>query len=499
MAQADKTADAPWTHDLHETLNETDTRPGAPSTRPTETSHPQVMPAADSAARPPNQQARPLNFSRTTHVGNVLLRVFLPGMKAPIPFSAVPVKSHTRLPDHRPPLRRDKPVRVSLPEHTPRYIFPSIDRSFIFIPRALRPNQQGFGGRGGRSSIGGFGGYSSRRTSAYGGSVYAPSVAMSRRSSLAREIGREAAFSPTGSVATRHSVSRPVVRLPQGVPYHSTAASPAGSMSAQGGHFGPQSRPVHSYPPPQQPAVTNYLQDVTMHQPRPQKAVSAPGLESAAGLSLNAPQPQDQQPFQNQIPTHVSNNNASFQSFPAETAPPSFQPQQPYPYQNFSSGTPLPNIPEGAARAPDFQPGMHYGQPAAFYPGYPAGGYYNWIPPQQPVPLFVPQQGYSMPQGTDPSAQEGTQHSQPAGPVAYQSNGMVHYQYAPQNFAGQNYAPMPAQYPAQEPYQGQEGYLQPPGYSYAVPGMGGMPTPSPEGPYNYGQMPGPAAYYAPQQ
>jgi len=58
--------------------------------------------------------------------------------------------------------------------------------------------------------------------------------------------------------------------------------------------------------------------------------------------------------------------------------------------------------------------------------------------------------------------------SDPQGTMAHESNGMVYYTQLPQ-------------------YASQEGYLQP----YAVPGMGGMMTPSPEGAYYYanaGQM-----------
>jgi len=152
---------------------------------------------------------RPYNFSTSKLLGRVQIRVLLPFSKAAGPLPVVPVKQHTRLPDHRPPLRRDKPVRVSLPDRAPRYVFPSQDRSFIFIPRALRPNQQGLGRP--RNSFGH--GPSSRRTSAYGGSAYSPSVAPSRRSSVARDNLREQVFSPAGSTTARSvaQAGRPAV------------------------------------------------------------------------------------------------------------------------------------------------------------------------------------------------------------------------------------------------------------------------------------------------
>src|SRR5437667_2452238 len=107
---------------------------------------PQLIPAPTTNGMPTNAPLRtaPLanksfppnrSLSKTTHVGNVQIRVLLPTMAQPITFSAVPFKQYTKLPQHRPPLRRDKPVRISLPDSPPRYIFPAVERSFIFIPR----------------------------------------------------------------------------------------------------------------------------------------------------------------------------------------------------------------------------------------------------------------------------------------------------------------------------------------------------------------------------
>ncbi|KAF2468605.1 uncharacterized protein BDR25DRAFT_326755 [Lindgomyces ingoldianus] len=490
MVSGSEATDAPWQHDLHETLIDP-----APQSQPTQ---PQVAPTsapvqpvpsaphltAKAPAHPTPKPPQTRNFSTTVHTHNALVRVVLPGMKAPILFNNVPIKQHTRLPNHRPPLRRDKPVRISLPPSMPRYIFPTVERSFIFIPRALRPNQQGFG-RGRGRGFGSFGGgFSSRRTSAYGGSVYSPSVAMSRRSSLAREMGRDNLVSPAGSAMSRPGGfvdnSRPVVRLPPGGPkmpmgpsmYSPQSGTPAGNMGTQ-----------QPYPLPQKPTYReNWQGQLPMHQPRPQKAVSVAGIESPASMTFNPPQQQEQQPFHQQVPTHMNGGTSS-----AEQQ--SFYPharQLSYPSQA-STGTPLSNIPERAIHAPAFQPFQQPGfqpqnfavQPGYYYPPQ-NGAQPQFLPPGGMVPMFVPnpqQAGFVMPMAaaTVPAAPPSAGQ---ANMVAYESNGMTYYVDPSQLYA------------AAPPL---EGYSQ---TSYAVPGMGGMMTPSPEGAYYYPQQQmQPAAFY----
>ncbi|KAH7384553.1 CASC3/Barentsz eIF4AIII binding-domain-containing protein [Pyrenochaeta sp. MPI-SDFR-AT-0127] len=478
--QPTEATDSPWQHDLHETVN----APGSqvqsvPSTQHVPFHQPsngfQQSARAPSGPTPKPPQTR--NFSTTVHTHNALVRVYLPNMKAPIQFQNVPIKQHTRLPNHRPPLRRDKPVRISLPPAPPRYIFPTVERSFIFIPRALRPNQQGFGrGRGRFGSFGG-GGFSSRRTSAYGGSVYSPSVAMSRRSSIAREMGRDTLVSPAGSILSRNGgyvdTNRPVVRLPPGGPRMPTGPA---VMSPTNGTLQP------SYPLPQKPTFReNWQGQLPMHQPRPQKAVSVAGIESPASMSFNPPQQQEQQPFHQQVPAHI--NGAA----PGAEQQPFYQHnrQLSYPSQ-VSNGTPLSNIPERAIHAPAFQPYAQPGfQPQAFVP---QGYYYpqnpaqpQYMPPAGMVPMFVPaaqQPGYVVPVTAPPV----TAPSAPTGPpnmVAYEQNGMTFYVDS-----SQLYPPAPV-----------ENYAQP---SYAVPGMGGMMTPGPDGAYYYPQQMQSAAYYPTQ-
>ncbi|KAL5116405.1 hypothetical protein ACEQ8H_005753 [Pleosporales sp. CAS-2024a] len=479
--------DSPWQHDLHETVN----APGAPTqlVQPPNgpmhhaPNHPQVA-RAHAAPTPKPTQAR--NFSTTVHTHNALVRVYLPNMRAPILFQNVPIKQHTRLPNHRPPLRRDKPVRISLPPSAPRYIFPTPERSFIFIPRALRPNQQGFGR--GRGRFGSFGaGISSRRTSAYGGSVYSPSVAMSRRSSMAREMGRDNLVSPAGSIMSRNGgfvdPSRPVVRLPPGGPRMSNASSVVSPTNATPtGMVGP-----HAYPLPQKPTYReNWQGQLPMHQPRPQKTVSVAGIESPASMSFNPPQQQEQQPFHQQMPAHINGVAAG----PETQAFYQHGRQSSYPSQ-MSTGTPLSNIPERAIHAPAFQPYQQAAgfQPQAFvppnyyYPPPPPGAQPQYMAPAGMVPMFMPsaqQAGYVMPvtapAGAAPPAAAG-----PPNMVAYEQNGMTFYVDSTQLF--------------QPPPPPMEGYAQP---SYAVPGMGGMMTPGPDSAYYYPQQMQAAAYYPAQ-
>lgn len=476
--QPTEATDSPWQHDLHETLN----APGS-QVQPAPPTHALAQSTANAyqqlARAPPNHTPKPpqtRNFSTTVHTHNALVRVFLPNMKAPILFQNVPIKQHTRLPNHRPPLRRDKPVRISLPPAPPRYIFPTVDRSFIFIPRALRPNQQGFGrGRGRFGSFGAGGGFSSRRTSVYGGSAYSPSVAMSRRSSIAREMGRDTLVSPAGSIMSRNGgfndPSRPVVRLPPGGP-----RMPTGPSMVSPTHGMP------TYPLPQKPTFReNWQGSLPMHQPRPQKTVSVAGIESPASMSFNPPQQQEQQPFHQQVPAHINGGAVQAEQQPYYQ----HGRQLSYPSQ-VSTGTPLSNIPERAIHAPAFQP---YGQPgfppqpfvpqAYFYP--PNGPQPQYMAPAGMVPMYVPgpqQPGYVMPVSAPPVASPPA----PTGPpnmVAYESNGMTYYVDQ-----AQLYPPAPA-----------EPYAQP---SFTVPGMGGMMTPGPDGAYYYPQQMQPAPYYPTQ-
>ena len=424
------------------------------------TSQPKPVPSAPRAP-PPNR-----SFSKSTRIGNIQIRVYMAGMQDPIIFSAVPVNQHTRLPHHRPPLRRDKPVRISLPDLSPRYIFPAMERSFIFIPRALRPNQQGFGRGRGRGSFSGYGAFSSRRTSAHGGSVYSPSVAMSRRSSLAREVSREGIISPAGSgsnpLGANNQPGKPVVRLPPAA--EQLPGSTQRAMDVL------NSAPVvnlplpQAYPLPQKPTFReNRPAPIPMHQPRPQKTVSVADIESPASLSFHPPQQQLQQPFHQQVPTQV---NSQIYAQDQSVYPQSRHPSHP---SQTSGGTPLSQIPERAIHAQPFQP-YPYHQPPSFYPQqYPPPLYYYPPPNAVPTigrsvatPAFVPGQQYQYAVPVAPPAPPADSTT-PAGTVAHESNGMVYYYDSSQLPTGPETS---ATYPP-------AGYAPPP--PGAVASMGGSP------------------------
>ncbi|KAL5348713.1 hypothetical protein ACLOAV_006131 [Pseudogymnoascus australis] len=290
MQQMTEPADAPWTHDMHEAVVKDNRPPRNPAQ-----AYNNMSASRQSLPQAPRGPAPNRSLSTTKLIGNVQVRVLLPGMEKAVSLPAIALHQYTRLPDHRPPLRRDKPVRISLPDTPPRYIFPAVERSFIFIPRAMRPNQQGFGSRSnrGRQGLGSVGGFS-RRTSAYGGSVYGsvytPSVAMSRRSSVAHEIPRDGIISPMGSTMSRPPVpldsTRPVVRLPPSV-VQAQAPMATEIQQAQGpGAVLPAvSQP---YPLPQKPTYReNRPNSVPMQHPRPQKAVSVDNIESPAAMQFN--------------------------------------------------------------------------------------------------------------------------------------------------------------------------------------------------------------------
>ena len=370
-----------WAHDLHDSVK---LDPPKPEPR---------LPLAPSESTHPNR-----SFSCTTQLGNVQVRVCLPLMQAPVVIPGMAVNQHTRLPHHRPPLRRDKPVRISLPDRPPRYIFPIVDRSFIFIPRALRPNHQGFGRGRGKGS---FSGFPSGRTSLYGGSIYSPSL-LSRRSSMARDTGYDGHISPAGSTVS----SRPVVRLPP-----SDAPQPV-SYSSSPAPIVNLPQPL-AYPLPPKPITHHFSSSLPMHQPRPQKQVSVADIETPAALHFHPPPQQHQQPFHQQVPAAVNGQN--YQD-PNHWRRPSHPSQR---------GTPLSQIPERAVHAPAFQA---YPVAQPFYPmQYPPVYYYPppTGPSMAPSP-FAPGQQYPFVLPTAPPTAPLEATSQPA-TVAHESNGMVYY------------------------------------------------------------------------
>lgn len=349
-------------------------------------------------------------------------------------------KNHTLLPQHRPPLRRDKPVRISIPDDDPRYIFPSTERSFIFIPRALRPNQQSYFRGRGRGSF-----HGSRRTSVFGGSTYTPSVAMSRKSSFGG-VGRDAIRSPTGSTTSRPmgmgmEVPRPIVRLPSAnmMPVPMTMQNVVQMPSFPNQQFQTNGSMAYGF----------HSTAIPMHQPRPQKTVSVADIESPASLSVKAPQQQQEQPFHQQMPVYVGGNGEQQTS------------GQMIGHADGASGTPLSHIPEGAIYAQAFQPypfmqppmiysGPSYGNAATFYPQISNGMQFagpqmsngmhtafpqmsNGINYASPPPSMTMAPAYA-PVPMQPATQPQSQGPH-AGTMAHESNGMVFY-YDPSQFSG---------------------------------------------------------------
>lgn len=134
----DPTVSGPWAHDMHETVAQP-----LPLRQPRQSVQPaEGLPNGDGHIPTRPNSEIPINRTLSTEkpLGNVEVRVFFPGLKEPRSFAGIPMKRYTKLPDHRPPLRRDKPVRISLPDNPPRYVFPAVDRSFIFIFLFLIPS-----------------------------------------------------------------------------------------------------------------------------------------------------------------------------------------------------------------------------------------------------------------------------------------------------------------------------------------------------------------------
>lgn len=450
---ADPTTNSPWTHDMHEAVAQP--APRRPRQMPDDEGPPNgngFIPTCQDSDEPINRM-----LSTEKHIGNTQVRVFLPNMKEQALFPGMAVKQYTKLPDHRPPLRRDKPVRISLPNRPPRYVFPASDRSFTFIPRAMRPNQQRVRGRP-RSTWGSMSGFS-RRTSAFGGSyygsMYSPSVNLSRRSSIVNE--RDFMFSPTGSVVSRPPVpldnTRPVVRLPPGpmadygVPY----PQPIPMQPAEPTHMQASSMSGS------QELNESQANNLPMHQPRPQKNISVADIELPTMPQGGQPY---QQAFHQQVPMQVAGG------YQQET-------HSRRPSHSQHSGTPLSHIPERAIHAAPFQPHT-YGQPGAYYnPQQFHQGQHNYYYPP------AASQGYSAAgqpgmAGGYPAHGHHDHAAQNPNMVAQEVNGMVYY-YDPASYG---------QYPTGQ------------GYTPANMGAPGMVTPSPDGFY-YQQQPAPGmAYYS---
>jgi hypothetical protein len=358
------------------------------------------------ASKPPTYTPPNRTFSFTSVLGNVKVQIALPNASTRPKATTAVRKNYILLPEHRPPLRRDKPVRISLPDAVPRYIFPSPDRSFIFIPRAMRPNQQTAPRARGRGSF-----HGSRRPSVYG-SGYTPSVAMSRKSSLGGSVPRDGVRSPTDSTVFRSigitldSNARPIVRMPSVGP---PLLIPQAGMPIANGQY-----PVQPVVP--MPVFGSQAAPIPMHQPRPQKAVSVADIETPASFPFKAPEQQQQQPFHQQVPNHVTNNYGEDKSTAAGPG--------------MAGTTPLSQIPEGMVFAPTFQPFAQMGQQpyfnapyngAVFYPSIPDPNAFA-MPMPAPVlaPSFVPgSQSHPVNYMADPNMAAGMMGQDPNGTMYF--------------------------------------------------------------------------------
>lgn len=484
----DPTTSFPWAHDMHETVAEAIPR------RPRQMAPDEGPPNGNGIipTRDPNPEPINRTLSAEKHIGNAQVRVWLPQVKLSVVLPGLAVKQYTKLPDHRPPLRRDKPVRISLPDHPPRYVFPAVDRSFIFIPRAMRPNQQRMRGKSRLGSVGGFSRRPSTLGGSYYGSVYSPTVAASRRSSFVYD--RDHLFSPTGSVMSRPPVpidgARPIVRLPPGGP-RADALVPAiaADPASQPEHSAPAQEalisdipPPQTHPLPQKPAVAETRQAmIPMQHPRPQKSISVADIESPA-LSQGPPAA-FQQAFHQQVPVGVVNGLQRE----------AHSRQHSYPSQH-STGTPLSQIPERAIHAAPFQP--HIFGPQAFYQhhayqaqpsqqGYFYGSGYSaqGMPAPAGAPHFIPAAQHGMHPGPDqlnqmqpPTGHRDGPVGHPGNPnlVAQEANGMVYYYDASQMASVGNYPsyPGPQAFPSGVMGMNGEAAPSPDGYYYAPPGPG---------------------------
>ncbi|KAJ0144225.1 Uncharacterized protein HZ326_13024 [Fusarium oxysporum f. sp. albedinis] len=414
----DPTTNSPWTHDMHDAVVEP-----APPARPRHMVE-QEGPANGNGFIPtcdPNPTPINRTLSTEKHIGNAQVRVSLPSMKEPVVIPRLAVKQYTKLPDHRPPLRRDKPVRISLPNNPPRYIYPAADRSFIFIPRAMRPNQQRMRGKP-RSGFGSMGGFS-RRTSVFGGSYYGSVL---RYLTAPHPSSAYGPVDPPFGVERPHALETSINDLP----------------------------PPQTYPLPQKPAFQENrpTSALPMHQPRPQKNISVADIESPT--LTQGPQAY-QQAFHQQVPIQMANGLSQ----ESHTRQPS------YPSQH-STGTPLSQIPERAIHAAPFQPNT-YGQQPYYnqqpYQAQPQQGYYyppNYntpnMGPSSTAPAFVPSHpgppGSFTPQN-QPEQPVMSNNGPPPAPgsslVVQEANGMVYYFDASQLPPVTNYSG----YPAPQGYQ----------------------------------------------
>jgi len=436
---------------------------------------PKVDPQPPVRPQPPPRQEPLRRAAPTNERPTIQIIVNLPGMKFPITFSEVPHRTHLRLPYHRPPLRRDKPVRISIPDQPIKYIYPHHNRSFVFIPRAMRPGGSGFIGGGIPPAVRRGGLHRGPTRSIYAGSIATQSAAMSRRSSFQPDTTTQPA-SPAQALSTdslpppppenqenqelsttteQHESTqklpkKPVVKLPPSTeplpkklidPTNHAPSSPANKPAA----------PVTVKPPPSYPTPVPPIHDargtpiIPMHQPRPQKTVSVADIETPvssmhyATNSYLPPHPHGYPDINNgsATPTNGYPNNIYTHS-----RHPSYQSQPP------TTGTPLSQLPDRAVHAQPFQPNCNsvpYA-PTHYYPSpqapehvHPAHAHPHHATHtamyHQPPPAYTASPQYvasPLPNGT-PTAYHSAPAQQPQQTIAQESGGTVYF-YDPSTY-----------------------------------------------------------------
>ncbi|KFY89440.1 hypothetical protein V498_06450 [Pseudogymnoascus sp. VKM F-4517 (FW-2822)] len=96
MQQMTEPADAPWTHDMHEAVVKDNRPPRNPAQ-----AYNNMSASRQSLPQAPRGPAPNRSLSTTKLIGNVQVRVLLPGMEKAVSLPAIALHQYTRLPDHR--------------------------------------------------------------------------------------------------------------------------------------------------------------------------------------------------------------------------------------------------------------------------------------------------------------------------------------------------------------------------------------------------------------
>lgn len=427
----------PWTHDLHDSVSKIAS--GSKAAKPLLGRHGPT--SSNNTENPAASVDDTLSktFSTTLILGQVPVIISLPEMRETRVVQNVKRQKHTILPHHRPPLRRDKPIRVFLPGQQPRYVSPTNERSFIFLSRTFRSHRDGIQDGARRNNFH----LSHRRYRGIGGGNTS-SLEVSGKLSVADEVPSEkigpSAAEPGESVA-RFSSSVPATVLSMSVNSnlrHDDAELSNFAASIEHDNNEPESIAERS----------------AMDQARPNVSIPVSDLDSAEKLQPNLPMPspalqQQQQPFHQQMPPLV---NRPAQS---EDDSPLYDHNRVHELSQMAhdNSVPAPRMSKEAIYAQPFQPAHLPAVPQAYmpfsqapgntfyagtehyfpmyYPGYdfasvpPMFPSHVPPPPEVAIPPALPiSVAYPTPAQPTTSLSE---HSANRGTIAHESNGMVYY------------------------------------------------------------------------